>query len=482
MRSVSVPVVKIFYNGRNISQEMSQYLISVRYTDKVIGESDEIEIQLEDTDGRWMDGWYPVKGDRIKLQYGFDDTILDCGEFEVDEISLSGPPDTVSIRAVAAWVTTPMRTRDSKAHENKTLREIVQYVASKNGLTLDDGFRVNKVNTVVTLKNESSSVLSIAGVLERLNSSNLLISEKNTLINSIVQLKLNADKSTSKGFPNIGHSIYFTISVFEKVYKQQSSISSGLLAEYLDAVKKLKEIAAKMASADLVNTTTTTTARKLYTIRIARSTQDREPDLAYLKRLADQFGFAFSIRGTKLIFTSIYELEDGLPVKEIDKTEMSQYSITDKTSETFSSAVVKYQNSKTKSLVTYEVKTASDSSDVAFSKVVKKDVLYVKDRAENKEQAELMAKSALHKKNSLQQVLSFTIYGDPLLVAGNNIIVSGFGQVSGRYHIMSSTHTIDKSNGYSTECECKRVGYVQKVKQKPKKPRKKKAPVYQIIK
>lgn len=359
MAQVRQPLFKIFYNGRNITTDLTEHLLSVRYTDKVIGESDDIEIKVEDVARRWIDGWYPAKGDRVKLQLGYRGTLLDCGEFEVDEITLDGPPDTVSIKGIATWVTSPMRTNDSKAHENKTLKEIAEFVAKKHGLTV------------------------------------------------------------------VG---------------------------------------------------------KIYTIRIARSSQVREADLAYLQRLATEFGYVFSIRGTQLVFTSVFDLEDGRPVKTIDRSEMKSYSIRDKTSETFSSAVVKYQDNKTKKVISHEVKTMANATNVSLSPVVKKDVLYIKAKAENKQQAEAMAKAALHAKNSLQQTLAFSISGDPLMVAGNNIEVTGFGKLSGKYHIIQSTHSDEKGSGYTTDVECKRVGYVEKVKQKPLKTRKKKPIVYKVIK
>jgi phage protein D len=357
MSTVKQPLFKIFYNGKNLTEELTKYLLLVRYTDKLIGESDDIELSLEDTDRRWIDGWYPTKGDRIKLQMGYVGGLLDCGEFEIDEITLDGPPDKVTLKGIAAWVTTPMRTRDSKAHENKTLKEIAQHVADKLGLEL------------------------------------------------------------------VGD---------------------------------------------------------IYTIRIARSTQNREADISYLYRMATQFGYVFSIRGTKLIFTSVYDLENGTPVKTLDRTDLSQYNFTDKTSETYGAARVSYQDPGKKTVTTYEIKTEVNADNIAFNKVVKKDVLIIKEKAENKQQAELMAKAALHAKNSLQQKLNFTTEGDPLLVAGNNIEVTGFGQLSGKYQIIQSTHNNDKDAGYTTECECKRVGYITKVKQKPKKKRKERPVTYVI--
>jgi uncharacterized protein len=368
MPALRKPVFKIVYNGKNITLDISRFVTSITYTDKVVGESDEIDIALEDTDGRWRDKWYPAKGDKIKLQMGYEGYMLDCGEFKVDQVELSGPPHMVNIRGIASWVTSAMRTKDSYAHENKTLRQIAEYVASKNGLTV------------------------------------------------------------------VG---------------------------------------------------------KIYTIRIARSTQDKEPDFAYLKRISDEFGYVFSVRGNQLVFTSVYDLEDGKPVRELDFNDLISYNITDKTNETFDSAVASYHDPVQNEVMEYKVETVENADNIAFQKIVAlaKDAfggaaptLFVKTKAENKQQAELKAKAALHAANSKQQEFSCEIEGDPLMVAGMNFDLTGFGELSGRYHITQSAHNFNKDSGYGTSIEAKRVGYLQKVKQKPKKKRKPTPYTVQIVK
>lgn len=369
MPALRKPVFKIVYNGKNITLDISRFITSISYTDKVIGESDEIDIALEDTDGRWRDKWYPTKGDKIKLQMGYEGYMLDCGEFKVDQLELSGPPHMVNIRGIASWVTSAMRTKDSYAHENKTLRQIAEYVAARNGLKV------------------------------------------------------------------VG---------------------------------------------------------KIYTIRIARSTQDKEPDFAYLKRISEEFGYVFSVRGDKLVFTSIYELEDGKPVRELDFSDLISYNLVDKTNETFDSAVASYHDPVSSDLVEYKVETVENADNVAFRKIVSlaKEAfgagdppsLILNTKSENKQQAELKAKAALHAANSKQQEFSCEIEGDPLMVAGMNFDLTGFGELSGKYHITQSSHSLSKDGGYTTSIEAKRVGYLQKIKQKSTKKRKPRPYTVEVIK
>ena len=102
---VPMPQARILYGQKDISSDISPYLISVSYTDRLSGESDELELRLEDTDGRWRGDWYPGKGDALTVSIGYaGQELVSCGSFEIDEIELSFPPDEVSIRALATGI------------------------------------------------------------------------------------------------------------------------------------------------------------------------------------------------------------------------------------------------------------------------------------------------------------------------------------------------------------------------------------------
>lgn len=84
---VPVPQARIIYEGKDISADISPYLLSVGYTDRLSGESDELELRLEDTDGRWRGDWYPGKGDSLTVSIGYaGQEPVSCGSFEIDEI------------------------------------------------------------------------------------------------------------------------------------------------------------------------------------------------------------------------------------------------------------------------------------------------------------------------------------------------------------------------------------------------------------
>lgn len=129
--------IKVIYDGVDISEDISKHITSFRYSDKSEDESDEIDITLEDTDALWRNDWYPTKGSTIQCSIGAQsNNLVDCGTFSIDEVKLSGPPDTINIRALAAVLQKNIRTKKSSAHESKTLMQIAQYVAQANGFTI----------------------------------------------------------------------------------------------------------------------------------------------------------------------------------------------------------------------------------------------------------------------------------------------------------------------------------------------------------
>lgn len=333
METVKVPRVKIEYEGKDISQDISKYLISVQYTDNESKESDEVSFTLEDKHGLWKSEWLPKKGDKISLSIGYDDNLLNCGKFTIDEIEMSGPPDIVVLRGLAAGINSPLRTKGSRAYEGQTLRQIAQAVADKHG------------------------------------------------------------------------------------YKIVATDGSGSLLD---------------------------------NIRIERVTQNRETDLAFLQRVGDDYGVVFSVRDTNLVFTSIYDMEKGKPVIELRRTDLIRYSVKDKATKVYKGARVSHKNVKSNLKVTHfyeEKKTDQTSSE---------DVMEIKSRVENQQQAEAKAKAKLHDANRKGQEANFSVPGRQMLVSGNNFALLDMGGLSGKYHIKKSTHNISAS-GYVTEIEALRI-------------------------
>jgi phage protein D len=143
------PVFVLSYEQKNITSDITPYVRSVTYTDYLSGQSDELEVELEDADGRWVRNWYPGKGDTLSLKIGYEAApLLPCGAFEIDEIEFAQPPATVSIRGLATGIKKSVRTRVGRAYENTTLAAIAQRIAKRNKLTLTGKIRDIRIDRV----------------------------------------------------------------------------------------------------------------------------------------------------------------------------------------------------------------------------------------------------------------------------------------------------------------------------------------------
>lgn len=328
---VAKPNYKVLYNGVNITADISRYMLSITYTDKVAGESDEVEIKLEDVDAQWQNSWYPEKG--AKLNVTIEN--LKCGIFEIDEIELSGPPDEVSIRGMATGVTNSLRTKKSDAHENKTLKQIAEKVAQKNNLTIQ--------------------------------------------------------------------------------------------GEVPD-------------------------------ITIGRATQNKETDLAFLKRISKQYGVVFSVRDTVITFTSVYTLEGRKSSFYVDKSNLKSYTLKDKADGAIKAKSV-HANPKQNEQIhqNKDFESWKNQQDYKAPDTASKDEKIDYSKTENTQQAEAKAKAIMHLSATNQFEGDISMEGNTLACAGNNFQLTGLGKLSGKYHIKVSKHTIDRSGGYSTDLEIKRL-------------------------
>lgn len=138
MEKLEKNIVEIFVNSKDITADVSQYLSQTTYTDKEEAESDDVSLVFENTSGIWIGNWYPDQGDTMQIRIGTGSPRrwLDCGLFEIDDVQFEFPPDTVTVKAIAAGITKQLRTRNSKAYEKQSLLQIAQHIAGKHGLEL----------------------------------------------------------------------------------------------------------------------------------------------------------------------------------------------------------------------------------------------------------------------------------------------------------------------------------------------------------
>jgi phage protein D len=450
MPQVPIVTFKVTYNGRDISEDVSRHIISWTYVDNVRGQSDEIELVLEDTDGKWRNEWYPTKGDLMSLQIGLENNLMNCGDFEIDEIALSGVPDVIHIRALASGITKKMRTKNSKANENKTLRQIAQDICSKHGLTLDEGTHL------VTKTEQNDEAIAIIDAI-RTDLFNAYAfetpEERNETFTAIIpriSALINILKDTGRA--ELGEFVKRSFNVTVHA----NATSAGIRALNKVLLRDVRNV--------LVNSNnkkeSKTVANNLGAITIERSTQNRETDLEYLARIAADYGFAFNIKGKIMLFYNIYNLENQRVATTLFRSQLMKYDIKDTTHKTFKTGKLKHHHPTKKEVIEASagLEPMINEEGEGETPIAAEDSLEIKARAENKQQAEAKIKSHLHKKNSKAVSGNLEVDLNVLLVAGNNFKLADLGVLSGTYHILKSTHKGDKAGGGTTDVEIKRVG------------------------
>lgn len=145
--------LKITYENKDISTDISPYILSFSFTDNASDKADDLTLTLEDRDGLWFTDYAPSKGDKITcaiiLHEGENSESLPCGSFSVDQIEYSMPPRVLSIKGVSASITKSMRTENhNRAWENVSLKTICSDLASGNSLGLfyeGEDFEIERV-------------------------------------------------------------------------------------------------------------------------------------------------------------------------------------------------------------------------------------------------------------------------------------------------------------------------------------------------
>ena len=167
--------VVLFFDGVNITENLKPYLLSVEYTDNADGETDDLQIKLQDRDELWEEDWLyyildaaslPVSKS-ISFTYSTDKkknddkteevresnflmqalivqknwtypgelSVLDCGGFFLDEITGSGPPNCITLKGSSAPYRATLRQVQVSRHwQNINLSGIAQIVADNAGL------------------------------------------------------------------------------------------------------------------------------------------------------------------------------------------------------------------------------------------------------------------------------------------------------------------------------------------------------------
>ncbi|PHM23268.1 late control protein D [Xenorhabdus budapestensis] len=104
--------------------------MSLTLTDNRGFEADQLDIELDDSDGLLA---LPRRGTTLSLHLGWQgETPVHKEQFIVDEIEYSGAPDKITVRARSADFRTTLNLSREFSYHQKTLSDIVRTIAMRN--------------------------------------------------------------------------------------------------------------------------------------------------------------------------------------------------------------------------------------------------------------------------------------------------------------------------------------------------------------
>lgn len=118
--------------GKALPINVTRRVIKIRLTDERGMASDTLEVELDDRDGRLE---LPKTGQMLKAWIGWKGFGLwDKGQYIIDEIEHSGPPDILKVRGRAATLRDTLKESRTESFDQITLQQLTEKIAARHRL------------------------------------------------------------------------------------------------------------------------------------------------------------------------------------------------------------------------------------------------------------------------------------------------------------------------------------------------------------
>ena len=132
--------VIVIFNKVDISDEIAHSISSLNYTDNSKNAIDDLELELENMDYRWLKEWYPDENAQLIVgiheELENETNFLDLGTFYVDEPTFEN--NRLNLKCLALPLDQNIRDqKNSVAWERITLKELVTQIANKHEMNAE---------------------------------------------------------------------------------------------------------------------------------------------------------------------------------------------------------------------------------------------------------------------------------------------------------------------------------------------------------
>lgn len=420
--------VKLYFKGRDISKDLSKYLLSLSYTDKEEDETDDISISLDDREGKWIKDWLNTN----KTAKTKTETVTTKGEVKVGNIvQFKGGPVYISSMAAEPTVT---------RGASKCKCTIANSNAHPYHLISQDGAKVYGWVNASDVEGETVTTKKTTKATEKR-------AFKGTEIHAMVIQK----NPYSNGKDKVLDCGVFEIDSVSYTGPPQKLSIKATSIPYKTELRQtkhsrtwenttLKNMGSKIAKRNGMKFMYLSDSNPTY----KRKEQVNMTDIAFLKKMCKKAGISLKVTSKTIVLFDAADYEKKKEVKKIKagKGNILSYSFSTKTADTaYSSCHVIYTDPNTKKTIeaTYTPENANSDGQK----------LEIKQKVSSVAEAQELARKSLRAKNKGETTAEFTLVGDVDYVAGITVRVYGYGEFNGKYIVEQATHNI--TGGYKTQ-------------------------------
>lgn len=159
MAKIKIPDFKLTVNGQ-ATDDLKGQVVQIIVEDFEHGRADNCEIVFQDVKKLWAGSWKPIRGDSVKIELGYQgEALADFGEFEIDELDLKSPPNTLTVRARSAFPSKAFSQQNSVPYEDTSLSEVLNLIASAHGLQAEFEGKNVQFTTLVQYRESDTAFL-----------------------------------------------------------------------------------------------------------------------------------------------------------------------------------------------------------------------------------------------------------------------------------------------------------------------------------
>ena len=404
------------FAGVNITASMKKYLLSVTYTDNEEDETDDLQIKLQDRDDIWLTDWL---GD-----------IVDAAANPTSGASGSATTHTV-VRGDTLWdlaakylgsgtkfmeifnANTDKITDPSLIYPG----QVLTIPGGASGASSGAGFKIKATFTRQNWNGDGKDVVLDCGEFE-------------------------VDSVDVAGPPNTvtikGTSLPYTAQI------RQTKKTKAWEAYYLSG------IANEMAAANGMTCMYLADSDPYY----SRTEQYKTSDISFLSELCHDAGISLkATNGIIVLFDQAgYEAKPAVrTIKRKDGTYLKHKLHVGAADSEYASCRVSYTDPGTGRCIEWTAKVEDYKADAKNNQQ-----LEITAKVSSAAEAKVLAEKNLRLHNKYAKTATFTLPGDPTMVAGVTVALSDWGAWSGKYIIKQAKHTVG-SGGYTTQINLRRV-------------------------